>query len=218
VTIQEKIELAIREMLRHETTITGAGRTDAGVHARGQVANFFTSSPLAPREIRRGVNALLPEDIVILDAAEAEADFHARFSARSRTYSYTISRVPSALLRHFVWETGYRLDPALMNDAAGAVTGTMDFSSFARIETRPDTTHCTVLAADWRESGQILTFNVTANGFLHGMVRALVGTMVDVGRGRLSVADFREILASRDRSSAGMSAPARGLVLERVDY
>jgi tRNA pseudouridine38-40 synthase len=218
MSVQEEIERTLVRILGAPASIIGAGRTDAGVHARGQVANFRTEHAIGTDELRGGLNALLPEDIVIHALDEVPLEFHARYSARSRSYSYTITRRPTALGRATAWLVRYELDVARMNEAAATILGTHEFESFARANSGVDHHRCTIQAARWEDSGTTLRFDVTADRFLHGMVRALVGTMVDVGRGFTSQARFAEILRRRDRQEAGMSAPACGLVLESVGY
>lgn len=218
VTIQGEIELALKQLTQQSIGILGAGRTDAGVHARGQVANFKSDTLLGLSELKKGLNALLPDDIVILDAEEADAEFHARYSAKERAYSYLIIRSPSALLRHTSWYVKYDLQLDVMRWAAASLIGEHDFQSFCRTQSDVDHHRCIVTAASWRDDGCFLRFEIRANRFLHGMVRALVGSMVDVGRGYTPVETFVAIMKKKDRSEAGMAAPARGLVLESVEY
>jgi tRNA pseudouridine38-40 synthase len=218
LTVQEEVERTLGRVLGAPPSIIGAGRTDAGVHARGQVANFRTEHAIATEELRGALNALLPEDIVVHGVDEVPLEFHSRYSARSRSYSYTITLRPTALARATSWHVRYDLDPARMNAAAATILGTHEFESFCRANSGVDHHRCTVRTARWDEIGTTLRFSVTADRFLHGMVRALVGTMVDVGRGFTSLARFEEILRRRDRQEAGMSAPACGLVLESVGY
>ena len=217
-SIQQEIETALGVITRETVTVTGAGRTDAGVHARGQVANFFTGSGLSCFEMKGSLNGLLPYDIVVLDVDEVPADFHARYSARERWYSYLITRVPSALLRPCTWLCTYPLDLDLMRTASNRLLGTHDFQSFCRTIAEVEHYRCTILAVSWEEEGSLLRFSIGADRFLHGMVRALVGTIIDVGRGRTTLEGFQRIVDARDRAAAGMAAPARGLVLERVVY
>jgi len=217
-TVQEAVETALTGLLREEVAVTGAGRTDAGVHARGQVANFRSNTLMECGQIARGVNALLESDIAVLKCDEVPDSFHARFNAVARRYAYTISTVPTALERGRVWQLRYNLDPDPMCVAASIVIGRHDFSSFCR--TGADVRHhiCEVRQASWTEEGAKLMFLITADRFLHGMVRALVGTMVDVGRGFISVAEFQAVLDGRNRTLAGPAAPPAGLVLEEVYY
>ncbi len=217
-TVQEEIEKSLSRILQQRIVVHGAGRTDAGVHARGQVAHFTTSTFLDPFRILGGLNGTLPEDIIVRRAEEVPLDFHARFSAKSRSYSYTITLVPSALLRKYAWYVPHRLETAQLDRAAGSIVGTRSFRSFCRVQ--PDVNHyfCAVSEAFWSVECEVLKFRITANRFLHGMVRGLVGTMVDVARGHLTMDEYDRLLRQGERSDAGQSAPARGLVLEEVTY
>ncbi|HXG38279.1 MAG TPA: tRNA pseudouridine(38-40) synthase TruA [Bacteroidota bacterium] len=217
-SVQEELEKALRQILQEECKTNAAGRTDSGVHARGQVANFVTSSAVALQPLVKSLNGVLPEDVVVLNAEEVDEQFHARYSAKSRRYRYVISRTPTALLRKYSWPLGYQLDVALMQRCADTIRGEHDFQSFCKAEAEVNHYRCIVHSAEWRETGSMLEFNITANRFLHGMVRALVGTMVDVGRGYTSFEEFNRILEARKRNVAGMAAPSKGLFLEEVMY
>jgi tRNA pseudouridine38-40 synthase len=217
-SVQGEIERALAQILREPVTLNGAGRTDAGVHARGQVANFNTGAVADCQTMIRGLNGVLPEDIVVLSAEEVGDDFHARFSAVRRRYCYTIILRPSALERKTAWFLTYDLDHRMLERTAGLITGTHDFRSYCRAESTLEHYRCTVDESIWEESGHILRYRITADRFLHGMVRSLVGTMVDVARGYMPLTDFEKLFDLRDRTQAGMAAPARGLVLEEVIY
>jgi tRNA pseudouridine38-40 synthase len=217
-SVQEELEKALRQILQEECRTHAAGRTDSGVHARGQVINFFTSKTVSPQQLARSLNGVLPEDVVVLKAEEVDERFHARYSAKSRRYRYVISRAPTALLRKYSWALGYQLDVPTMQRCAEMIRGEHDFQSFCKAEAEVDHYRCVVHTAEWREVGVMLEFHIEANRFLHGMVRALVGTMVDVGRGYTPREAFQEILEARNRNAAGMSAPSRGLFLEEVLY
>lgn len=217
-SVQGEIESALQRVLQKEVSVIGAGRTDAGVHARGQVASVRAETKLEPSEIGGALNALLPEDIVIHNVEEVPAEFHARYSAKERRYSYLIARDPTALQRQYSWYLKYNLDVDLMKRAAESIIGTHDFESFCKANSDVDHYRCTVATAVWKEESTLLQFTISADRFLHGMVRALVGTMVDVGRGYTSLDEFLKILEKKDRKEAGMAAPARGLVLEEVVY
>ena len=217
-SVQGEIEAVLKQILQEDVNVIGAGRTDAGVHARGQVANLRTESPLDCFNIQAGLNGLLPDDIVIHGVEEIMLDFHARYSARERHYSYLISRVPSAMMRSYSWYVKYPLDVELMQETAALLTGEHDYESFCRANSGVAHHRCIVKSARWEIEGSFLKFHISADRFLHGMVRALVGTMVDVGRGYLTFNDFQKIHEKKDRSAAGVSAPANGLVLEEVIY
>jgi tRNA pseudouridine38-40 synthase len=217
-SIQGEIEAVLHEILRHDCTVNGAGRTDAGVHARGQVGNFKTESAMDAHRIQAALNGLLPKDIVIHSVEEVSPEFHARFGASARSYSYAISRAPSALLRHASWQIRYQLDVDAMQKAAELVRSFSNFRSFAKDDADVPSFECIVKESRWTENGSLLQYDVTADRFLHGMVRALVGSMVDVGRGYTTVEHFSQIPGYTDRTKAGMAAPPHGLVLERVEY
>jgi len=217
-TVQQEMERALRELLQEEITVTGSGRTDAGVHARGQVCHFDTDNPMPGRMMMRGVNALLPRDIVVREIEEVPQEFHARYGAMERTYRYYISQVPTALERKQRWYVGHPLDVAAMQRCADAIIGEHDFGAFCRVDSSAKHFRCVVKAATWQRSGTDVVFEISANRFLYGMVRALVSTMVDVGRGKISVEEFVDILQSRQRSRASSSAPPSGLFLEVVRY
>jgi len=218
VTVQEKIEGVLSKILQEDITVAGAGRTDAGVHARGQAGNFHTASGMDLFNLKGGVNGLLPHDIVIHDVQEAPAEFHARHSALEREYSYTITRKETALLRMYSWYLKYNLNPDVMKAIAASIVGAHSFEAFCKVQTETEQFRCNVSSAEWKEAGPLLIFTIRADHFLHGMVRTLVGTMVDIGRGYTPAEHFPYILERKDRKEAGMAAPAKGLVLERVLY
>ncbi|TMB97875.1 MAG: tRNA pseudouridine(38-40) synthase TruA [Chloroflexi bacterium] len=214
--MQGEIERALTEICAAPIRITGAGRTDAGVHATGQVIDFRTASALDGEAIERGVNALLSKDIAISDVEAASEDFHSRFSATGRTYEYRIRRSRTRDPREWRkehWLPG-SLDVAVMKDASGSLIGRHDFAAFAAGVSGERT----VRRAEWSEAGELLRFEIEADAFLRGMVRGIVGTLLWVGRGKIGVDRFAEVLRSRDRAQAGPSAPAQGLCLIRVEY
>jgi len=214
--VQGEIERALTEICAAPIRITGAGRTDAGVHATGQVIDFRTASALDGEAIERGVNALLSKDIAISDVEAASEDFHSRFSATGRTYEYRIRRSRTRDPREWRkehWLPG-SLDVAAMKDASGSLIGRHDFAAFAAGVSGERT----VRRAEWSEAGELLRFEIEADAFLRGMVRGIVGTLLWVGRGKIGVDRFAEVLRSRDRAQAGPSAPAQGLCLIRVEY
>jgi tRNA pseudouridine38-40 synthase len=219
-TVQQTIEDGLTTVLRVATRITGAGRTDAGVHARGQVAHFQSETTLDTRRLRRALEGVLPPTIAIREALVERDDFHARYDAVRRAYRYQVATEARALDRHVRWRLHPAPDFDRMNSAAALLCGEHDFSAFciARSATRNRT--CRVGRAVWTSENRPgdWVFTIEADRFLHGMVRAIVGTLVAVGRGRREVASIVEVLASRDRRLAGSAAPAHGLILERVDY
>ena len=204
--------------MQEHVRVIGAGRTDAGVHAKGQVGHCLIENDMDVDRIRQGVNALLPPDVVVHGVEEVGDSFHARYSATGRRYRYTISQVPVALGRERCWFVGHPLDTVAMQKCADSILGEHDFSAFAKTGSSVKHFRCTVSNAQWLSGEGVRAFDITSNRFLYGMVRALVGTMVDVGRGRLTVDDFQTIMNSRDRTNAAMAAPAKGLVLEEVLY
>jgi tRNA pseudouridine38-40 synthase len=222
-TIQEVLEEALARSLGERVRVTAAGRTDAGVHASGQVVSFSTRGRLAPPELLRAVNAHLPDDVLVHGVADAPPDLDARRSALRRHYRYLIwsQRLPSLFWRRWAWHLTDRPDLAAMREAAGQLVGTHDFASFLGHRSQEPagrTTLRTVERAAWWQDGNLIGFEITANAFLRHMVRGIVGTLIDVGRGRLDPAQFRTILEAGDRRQAGPNAPPHGLILTGVDY
>jgi len=215
-TVQGELERAISKVCDEAVRVTGAGRTDAGVHASGQVVDFRTASALDGVTIGRGVNALLPEDIAVSALEPAGEDFHARFSATGRTYEYRIRQAPERdpLERRRELHIAGPLDLAAMRDASTRLVGRKDFSSFAA---GPGGVR-SVRSARWCEQGSSVRFEITADAFLRGMVRAIVGTLLWVGRGKIDARTFGRIVEASDRAMAGPSAPANGLCLIAVQY
>ncbi len=219
-TIQGILEARLGRFTGAPVAIRGAGRTDAGVHARGQVASFSALLRLEPATLKRALNANLPHDIVVREAEEAGEDFDARFSARSKMYRYTLLArdTPSALAARTSLFVPSALDFSAMAAATARVVGTHDFSAFRAGTCAARSPVRTVMAAGWRQEGEFWHFEVTANAFLQHMVRILVGTLLEVGRGRWHPEALAEILASRDRRRAGKTVPPHGLCLVEVHY
>lgn len=218
VSVQEKLETAIFQLTGEQVRVTAAGRTDAGVHARGQVVNFKIKKELPLHKIEMGLNAHLPDDIAVKSAVTVAADFNARFKAKQRAYQYYISTERTALQRNFCWQFFSKFEGSELNHLAAMVIGDHDFGAFSRVEVQSDHKRCIVYESFWRNEGAMWIYRIAANRFLHGMVRTLVGTMMDVARGKLTREEFAAIMASRDRTLAGPAAPAKGLVLEAVVY
>jgi tRNA pseudouridine38-40 synthase len=220
-TVQGEIERALSSMTGTAVTLIGAGRTDAGVHALRQVANFSCHTRLNPEPILKGLNSLLPPDIAIHECHLVPHAFHARFDAHSKVYQYRILNraTRSAIERNYAWFIHVPLDLDAMRRAAGYLVGRRDFKAFESTGSPRAHTVRTVLAADWLDNGGgRWTFQVEADGFLRCMVRNIVGTLVAVGRGKLAAPDLSHILDSRDRKRAGPTAPGRGLFLAEVKY
>lgn len=220
-TIQAEIENALQTMLRERVRLTGSGRTDAGVHALGQVAGFRCETRLSAREIFQGLNGLLPDSIVIRSCTAAAPDFHARFDAIRKTYHYRILNrpLPAAIGRHYVWHVRRNLNWNAMQAAAAALVGEHDFRSFEGSGSPRSSTVRRVFRAEWqRQDPGRFTLQICADGFLRYMVRNIVGTLVEVGSGKITPQQFETILAAADRTLAGATAPARGLFLMSVEY
>lgn len=220
-TVQQHIEEALAKLLTHEVRITGASRTDAGVHARGQVASFQTERPIELHGIRRGLNSMLPDMIAIRDVSEVPLDFHPRFSATGKHYRYSIYRGPdrSPRWRERAWHHPLSLDLGAMRVAAATLVGEHDFAAFRAVGCAAKTTVRKIYAIDVLEGPEdVLTVDVRGNAFLRNMVRIVVGTITEVGRGYREAAQVAEILVGRDRTQAGMTAPAHGLELIEVHY
>ena len=218
-SVQQTLEEGLATLLRapEPVALTGAGRTDAGVHARCQFAHFDWDEPLPPDLLVR-LRGLLPRSLAVLRIHHADELFHARFSATARAYTYELVREPSPFAQGLAWYYPHPLNLVALAQAAHSLVGWHDFASFCRTGGAATHTWCEVLHARWRVAPGRLRFEVGANRFLRGMVRALVGTLLDVGAGRLSVAQFEAIVAARDRSTAGRSAPPDGLYLDQVSY
>ncbi|NIQ37346.1 MAG: tRNA pseudouridine(38-40) synthase TruA [Proteobacteria bacterium] len=220
-TIQGVLEEKIGIITGQRITLIASGRTDAGVHALGQVANFRTESSIPLEALKRGVNSLLPDDIAIKRVDTVSDDFHARFSAKSKLYEYRIFNNPvlSPMERNFSWHISQRLDLSKMQKAAEALLGTHDFSSFRSAQTDNLNPVRSMMAVEIKKKkNHIVSFRLRANAFLKQMVRNIVGTLVDVGRGKIEPGEFRGILEARDRTKAGMTAPPNGLFLVEVEY
>ena len=220
LAVQQVLEEALEKLLRQPVRVHGAGRTDAGVHARGQAVSFELAEPFAERGLVHGTNHHLPEDVRVLAAAEMPAGFQARKHAAVKEYSFRLSRaaVLSPLDAPFAVRVPAQIDPARMAQASAFLPGRHDFSAFALAGGSHGQPFRTICSAIWEEAGEELCFRVTGDGFLRGMVRALMGTLIEVGLGRRTPADFAGLLGGQTRAAAGPTAPPHGLVLERVLY
>jgi tRNA pseudouridine38-40 synthase len=222
--VQEKVEAALAKLFPSGPRLHSSSRTDTGVHALGMAAHFevpHAEFKMTARKLALALNAWLPEDIRVLSAARAPKNFHARFEATSKQYRYFIWNHPALnpLIRRTAWHVTQELDLTAMRAAAWLFTGKHDFKSFAGTRNyEMETTVRTLARCDLKKSGPLLTFMIEGDGFLYKMCRGIVGTLVQVGQGKIAVADIKRILACRDRRVAGMTAPAHGLVLWKVFY
>lgn len=216
-SVQQTIEESISTILRQEIKLTGAGRTDTGVHSKIMFAHFDFEGQL-PEDLVHRMNQFLPKDISIYEILSVKEDAHARFDAVSRTYHYLIRIGKDPFDYDYCWQIHQPLDIEKMNLAAEFLLGKQDFSSFAKIHTDVKTHICEIKSAVWTVFGDQLRFEITADRFLRNMVRSIVGTLVDVGRKKISLAEFRTIIEKRDRKFASGSAPAHGLYLVDVEY
>jgi tRNA pseudouridine38-40 synthase len=225
-TIQGTLASAIGRITGENVLPQGSGRTDAGVHALAQVATFATSSPIPAENFVKAINDVLPPSIRILEVAEVPADFHARRSAKAKTYRYRIYRgaICSPFFSRYVWHFPYPLDEGSMAEAAPLIAGEHDFTSFAAVDPERGRENGevsnvrTIFSSQFVREGDELVYTVRGNGFLHHMVRNLLGTFILIGKGTLQLHDLQRILEARDRSAAGATAPASGLFLVAVEY
>jgi len=219
ISVQGELDRGLSLLLRQDVHTTGAGRTDAGVHAREMVAHFDSDTAVDGRQLAYKLNKLLPRDISIEQIVPVDENMHARFSATARTYYYYIHTNKDPFLRHYSCELHYPLDFSRMNEAAALLLDYDDFAAFCKSHADVKTTLCKVTKAEWLQQGDYQwRFEITANRFLRNMVRAVVGTLVEVGRGRLSVDDFRRVVEGKCRSDAGESMPACALFLQKIEY
>ncbi len=222
VSVQEVITNALKVRLRKEMiSLVGCGRTDTGVHAREFYAHFDLDENLPADkldELTFRLNKQLPNQVVIFSINKVSADFHARFSAISRTYRYYLHNRKDPFLDNYSWCLLYDLDLTEMNRAASMMLEYEDFTSFARLHSQTETNICRIEEAKWEQDGHRFIFTITADRFLRNMVRAVVGTLIEVGQGKKNLGEFIKIIEIKDRSEAGKSAPARGLFLEQVLY
>ena len=217
--MQEVIEKTLSTVLREEISVVGAGRTDTGVHATYFVLHFDSINDIAePEKLVYHLNRFLPEDIAIQKIRKVGHDFHARFSAVSRTYKYFICTEKNPFQTESCYQLTVPLDMYQMNQAARILFEFTDFTSFSKLHTDVKTNNCKILQAEWKRENAQLVFTIKADRFLRNMVRAIVGTLIEVGKGKLSIDDFRKIIELKDRSAAGTSAPAQGLFLVDVEY
>ncbi len=219
-TIQGKVEAMLARMADEKIEVIGSGRTDTGAHAYSQVANFKTASPLTPDEMLDYCYRYLPEDIVVKSCETVDERFHARYNASSKTYLYRLCTSPrhDVFERKYTWHIPEKLDIGLMREAAQLLVGKHDFQSFTSLKSKKKSMKREIYSIEIIPDGIMLDVYIKADGFLHNMVRIIVGTIVDVGSGKLAPSAVHEILESRVRSNAGITAPPHGLFLYKVDY
>lgn len=219
-TIQQTLEDSIFRLTGEKVSVNGCSRTDAKVHAKEYICNFISNSSIPGERIKDALNTKLPEDIRVLDSFEVDADFHARYHSKGKTYSYTIlnQRINSALFRNYVGHIRQPLDVNKMKEAAKYFIGTHDFEAFRNLGSSAKTTVRTVSQLELKQEGPFIKIYGTADGFLYNMMRIIVGTLIKVGLGKIRPEDIAGILISKDRTKAGKSAPPQGLYLEKVYY
>jgi tRNA pseudouridine38-40 synthase len=223
-SVQETLNKAVSIVLNTEINLMGAGRTDTGVHAKEMFAHFDFELPLNSQNLIHKLNSYLPKDIVIYDIIPVHNEAHARFDATKRTYEYHINTFKDAFLQDQSWYYHQKLDFNLMNEASKLLFNHTDFQCFSKVNTDVNTFDCTIFEAYWtrqsegKEENDKLVFTISANRFLRNMVRAIVGTLVYVGLHKITLEDFNNIIASKNRSQAGFSVPAHGLFLTKIEY
>ena len=219
-TIQGKLEKLLSRMCEEEITVQGSGRTDAGVHARGQIVNFHTTCQMSLQEMQQYMNQYLPEDIAVTEIAEAAERFHSRLNATGKKYCYRVwnSSVPNVFWRRYAHTVEETLDVEAMEKAAQFFLGEHDFKAFTSTKKGKKSTIRRIDTIEIEREGDLLTFTFTGNGFLYHMVRILVGTLLEVGRGEREADTMPDILASKEREKAGALVPGKGLMLEEVYY
>jgi len=219
ISVQETVEKALSVVARETVSVTGAGRTDAGVHASFYVAHFdVDSQDLDNEKIIHNLNCLLPADIAVQTIFKVAAEAHARFDAVSRTYKYYLIKRKDPFLRHYAEKEARTPDLAKMNEAASKLFSYEDFTSFSRLGTDVKTNNCKVDLAQWIDEGHQIVFTIRADRFLRNMVRAIVGTLLEVGFGKLTIKEFCQVIEAKDRCAAGASVAAKGLFLVDIGY
>lgn len=218
VSVQETLEKALSLILKQPIEIVGAGRTDSGVHAKEMYAHFDYESELDVPVLIKKLNSFLPQDIVIYNFIPVHDEAHARFDATQRTYEYYLHTFKDPFINEGSWYFFRQLDIDKMNAACQILFEYIDFECFSKVNTDVHTFNCKIYKAHWQQKGNQMIFTISADRFLRNMVRAIVGTMVDVGLGKISLDDFRNIIESKNRSKAGFSVPAHGLYLVKVEY
>jgi len=219
ITVQEVLNKGLTTLLREEINVVGAGRTDTGVHARYFMAHFDLAHEISDKGlILNRINKVLPHDIAVANFFKMSPQANARFDATARTYEYHIARAKNPFLTDFAWHYKVPLDIEKMNDAAKALFDYTDFTSFSKLGTQVATNNCKIFHAEWTENDYIICFTISADRFLRNMVRAIVGTLIEVGLGKIDINRFREIIELKNRNLAGFSVPAHGLYLTDIQY
>ena len=219
ISVQEELQKAISTLLRQTIEVVGAGRTDTGVHARKMIAHFDFETEVDCTQLVYKLNKILPRDIAVQKVEKVADDMHARFSATSRTYHYFVHMAKDPFLRAYSWQVYGEPDFELMNEAAKVLMEYRDFTSFSKVNTDTKTNDCTITEARWDRVGECQwRFTITANRFLRNMVRAIVGTLLEVGRGRMTIDQLRHVIEAKDRCRAGDSVPGNALFLVEVKY
>ena len=217
-SVQETLNKAVSVILNADINLMGAGRTDTGVHATEMYAHFDFEKPFDLKSIVHKLNSYLPKDIVVYDIIPVPDEAHARFDATKRTYEYHINSFKDAFLQDGSWYFHKKLDLDSMNEASKLLFNHTDFQCFSKVNTDVNTFDCTIFEAYWQQKDNQIVFTISANRFLRNMVRAIVGTLVNVGLHKISLDDFNEIIKSKNREKAGFSVPAHGLYLTKIEY
>ncbi len=215
-TVQAELEKALSTILKTETSIVGSGRTDTGVHATQQIAHFDSESK--PDDLVYKLNSFLPKDISVNELKEVNTEAHARFDATKRMYHYHINQSKNPFKQETSYYFTQAIDIELINKGCEIIKGWENFECFSKVHTEVNNFNCEIFKADWQQKGDEHLFIVEANRFLRGMVRAMVGTLLDVGTGKTSLEELKEILKSNDRKKAGRAVPPQGLFLEKIEY
>jgi tRNA pseudouridine38-40 synthase len=217
-TVQEELEQALNIYIRKPVRIIAAGRTDAGVHARNQVIHCDLPEGTDLRKLVHGLNGITNQDVVIKSAEQVRGDFHSRFDAKSRRYRYYISTRRTAIHRNYVWTVTHPLNKTIMQAGARIISAYENFQSFCKIKSEVAHYNCTIYDSHFLQENGLLIYEIKANRFLHGMVRAITGTLVQLGMGKLTLKEVHHLIAARDRRLVPATAPAKGLILEEVTY
>lgn len=218
ISVQETLNKALSTLLRINIDILGAGRTDSGVHAKEMFAHFDYETDIDTEKLVYKLNSFLPKDIAVFEIIKVQDEAHARFDATKRTYEYHIHTKKNAFECNDSWYYSLPLDVEKMNEACKILFEYIDFECFSKTHTDVNTFNCKIFEANWKQNEDKLVFTISADRFLRNMVRAIVGTMINIGSGKVSLNDFRKIIESKNRGKAGFSVPAHGLYLTKIEY